>query len=425
MWQGDRGPRRPLRWALSGAMDLCGVGASIQNGNAANAPQLIAPTSDEPASSGSSLPTLVVQKKGLRVKYFSSAVSGLAVIVALGAPFPHAALATPTFVQGTAFSTARLSSYAIPLTRPVAQGDLLVGWFSQYNAPEQVQVSDNVNGAWTRAVAGSLTFDDDTGDIALYYRENSRAAPGGLSITVSVSATAYLQGSVAEYSGVALAGSLHSIAAAHGNESTVVDTGATAPVDAGELVFAALVAESNPGTITPGLSQGVRYTRRAPTSTGSDYAEDITSSAAGPQHGTATFTNAVEWSAVCAVFHPYPTTPPVPPSTPTGLHATSVASTRVALSWSQPVGSVAGYTVYRDGTAIGTSGPDSTIFLDPDVLPATIHTYTVNAFDLANDHSAQSASLTVATPSQSIEFVQGAADSPASRLRSGTLNLRQ
>src|SRR5437762_3562707 len=138
MWQGDRAPRRPLRWALSGAMDLCGVGASIQNGNAANAPQLIAPTSDEPVWSGSSLPTLVVQKKGLRVKYLSSAVSGLAVIVALGAPFPHAALATPTFVQATAFSTARLSSYAIALTRPVAQGDLLVGWFSQRSEERRV-----------------------------------------------------------------------------------------------------------------------------------------------------------------------------------------------------------------------------------------------------------------------------------------------
>ena len=244
-----------------------------------------------------------------------------------------------------------------------------------------------------------------------------------MTITVSVSATAYLQGSVAEYAGVALAGSLHTIAAAHGNESKIVDTGATASVGAGELVFAALVAEANPGTITPGTSQGIRYTRHAQTSNGSDYEEDITSSAAGPQHGTATFTNAVEWSAVCAVFHPYPTTPPVPPSTPGGLASTSVASTRVALSWSPSTGSVAGYTVYRDGTAIGTTGPDSTIFLDPDVLPATIHTYTVDAFDLANDHSARSAPLTVATPSQSVEFVQGAADSPASRLKSDTLTL--
>src|SRR5205809_2968589 len=425
MWQGDRGPRRLLRWALSGAMDLCGVGASIQNGNAANAPQLIAPTSDEPAWSGSSLPTLVVQKKGLRVKYLSSAVSGLAVIVALGAPFPHAALATPTFVQATAFSTARLSSYAIALTRPVAQGDLLVGWFSQYNAPGEIQVSDNVNGTWTRVAAGALTFDDDTGDIALYYRENSRAAPGGITIAVSASASAYLGGAVADYSGVALAGSLARVAAAHGDEGRVVDTAATAAVDAGELVFAALFTDAAPGSITPGSSNGIPYTRRAQTSSGSAYEEDITASAAGPQHGTATFGNAVEWYAVCAVFHAYPTTPPQRPSTPTGLGATSVASTRVALSWSPSSGSVAGYAVYRDGAGIGTTGPDTTIFLDRDVTPASTHTYSVDAFDLVNDHSAPSAPLTVTTPAVSPEFVQGVAASPAGRLSSYSLTLTE
>src|SRR5207248_3370136 len=168
-------------------------------------------------------------------------------------PLPRTAAAqstTPTFVQGAAFSTgSKVSTATVTLTRPVAEGDLLVGWVSEYGAPGQVQVSDNVNGTWTRAPR-SLAFQDDTGDIVLYYRENSQAAPGGMTITASVSSTAYLQGSVAEYSGVALAGSLHTIAAAHGNESKVVDTGATASVDAGELVFAGALAEANPGTIT-------------------------------------------------------------------------------------------------------------------------------------------------------------------------------
>src|SRR5438093_10456866 len=53
------------------------------------------------------------------------------------------------------------SSDLVTLTHPVAQGDLLVGWFSQYNAPGEIQVSDNVNGTWTRVAAGALTFDDD------------------------------------------------------------------------------------------------------------------------------------------------------------------------------------------------------------------------------------------------------------------------
>src|SRR6059036_3602706 len=349
----------------------------------------------------------------------------LAVIAILGVLLARPTVAqstTPTFVQAATFSTgSRVSTVTVTLTQSVAQGDLLVGWVSQYNAPAQVQVSDNVNGAWTRA-PGSLHFEDDTGDIALYYRENSQAAPSGMTITASVSSTAFLQGSVADYSGVALAGALDQIVSAR-NIGTTVDTGATAAVDAGELVFAALVTGGDPSSVTPGSSAGVRYTPRAQNSNGSAFAEDITSSAAGAQQGTATLGAAANWIAVCAVFHAAPATAPQPPSTPAGLEATSVASTRVALSWSPSSGSVAGYTVYRNGSAIGTTRPDSTIFLDPDVLPATIHIYTVDAFDLANDHSARSAPLTVATPSQSIEFVQGSADSPASRLRSDTLTL--
>src|SRR5256884_5293999 len=162
------------------------------------------------------------------------------VIATLGALLAPPALAqatTPAFVQGAAFATgSRVPTATVTLTRPVAGGDLLVGWFSQYNVPGEVQVSDNVNGTWTQAAAGAQAFDDDTGDIALYYRENSRAAPGGLTITVSVSTTAYFQGAVAEYSGIALAGSLAEVAAAHGNETTPVDTGLTPAVDAGELV---------------------------------------------------------------------------------------------------------------------------------------------------------------------------------------------
>src|SRR5947199_5807088 len=364
------------------------------------------------------------------VKHSPSALStaALAVIAALGVPLPRSAVAqstTPTFVQGAAFSTgSRVSTLTVPFTLSVGQGDLLVGWFSQFDAPEQVQVSDDVNGTWTR-VPGSLTFMSDTGDIALYYRENSQAAPGGMTITVSVSSTAYLQGTVAEYSGVARAGSLDQMVAARAPQGADVDTGATGAVGAGELVFAALVASPTPGSVTPGSSAGVPYTPRAQTADGSAFEEDITSSAAGTQYGTATLASATDWYAVCAVFHPAPAGPQEPPSTPTGLEATSVASTRVALSWSPSTGSVAGYTVYRDDSAIGTTGPDATTFLDPDVAPSTTHTYSVDAVDLANDHSARSAALTVTTPAESPEFIQGAAASTPDRVPSYTLNLTQ
>src|SRR5437667_11743899 len=366
----------------------------------------------------------------MTMKLLPSAPSGarLAVMVALAALLARPAggqATTPTFVQGTAFSTGdRVLTTTVTLTSPVAGGDLLVGWFSQYNDPGQVQVSDDVNGAWTRA-PWSLHFLDDTGDIALYYRENSQAAPGGMTVTVSAASAAYLQGTVADYSGVALAGALAQIVTARAPDAAAVDTGATAAVDAGELVFAALLTSPAPGSVTPGSSMGVPYTARAQTSNGSAFEEDITSSAAGAQQGTAALGAATDWYAVCAVFNSYPATPPVPPSTPTGLEATSVASTRVALAWSPPSGSVAGYTVYRNGSPIGTTGPDTTIFLDWDLTPATTHTYSVDAFDLTNDHSDISAPLTVTTPAVSPEFVQGVAASSASRLPSYTLTLRE
>src|SRR5437879_6509670 len=84
----------------------------------------------------------------------------------------------------------------------------------------------------------------------------------------------------------AVAGSLDQITSAR-DVGTAVDTGATAAVGAGELVFAALVTGGSPGSVTPGSGQGVPYTLRAETSSGSSYEADITSSAAGGQHGTA------------------------------------------------------------------------------------------------------------------------------------------
>src|SRR5213592_538787 len=122
---------------------------------------------------------------------------------------------SPEFVQGVAASPAgRLSSYSLTLTEPVAAGDLLVGWFSQFDVPGQVRVSDNVNGPWTRSV--STTW-GGSGDIALYYRQNSAAAPSGLTVTVLPPASAYLQEAVAHYRHVATAGALDQAVVADGH----------------------------------------------------------------------------------------------------------------------------------------------------------------------------------------------------------------
>src|SRR5207245_1350507 len=60
-----------------------------------------------------------------------------------------------------------------------------------------------------------------------------------------------------------------------------------------------------------------------------------------------------------------------------------------------PNSAVAGYTVYRGGTKIATV---TTTYTDKSVSPSTTYSYTVDAFDPAGNHSAQSSPATVTTP---------------------------
>ena len=270
-------------------------------------------------------------------------------------------------------------------------------------------------------VPTSLAFQNDGGDIAMYYLANTKASAGGVQITVSASSATYLDGTVAEYSGVALAGPLDQVVAARG-VGTSVNAGSTASVPAGELVYSAVITGQPAGGYTPGSSQGIPYTTRISADSGSVDESDITSSVAGSQQGTATLAASTDWYAVAATFQPLPANSS-PPTAPTGLSATSVASSRVSLQWSASTGSVQGYTVFRNGTAIGAT--KATTFLDQTAAPATGYTYTVDAFNAAGQQSPQSSPVQVTTPARSPTFVQGIATSPGSRASSLTLTLFQ
>jgi hypothetical protein len=324
-----------------------------------------------------------------------------------------------TFQQGAAFTSGtRSTSQTFTLSRPVHAGDLLVGWFAQFNVTGNVTVSDNVNGAWTRA-PGSLTFQSDTGDIAMYYLPNSKASASGLTITVSAPSPAYLQGTAAEYSGLAVAGPLDQLSSARG-VSTAVNTGSTGSASAGELVYSALITGSSPGSVTAGAG----YTARAQTSNGSSYEQDILTAAAGPQTGTATLGASADWYAVDATFriNPGDTNPPGAPS---NLQSLSAASSRVALSWSPGSGDLTGYAITRNGSIVGRTASNQTTFLDTTVAPGPQYTYTVASFDGSGLMSTPSNSVVVNTPATSPTFVQGTAASPGSRMTSLTLTLSQ
>ncbi len=89
-----------------------------------------------------------------------------------------------------------------------------------------------------------------------------------------------------------------------------------------------------------------------------------------------------------------------PPSVPGGLSASATSTPSVVLNWSASSDNVGvtGYTIYRGGSMLTTVPGNQLTFEDTSVVGSTTYTYTVDAFDAAANHSAQSASASATTP---------------------------
>ena len=85
------------------------------------------------------------------------------------------------------------------------------------------------------------------------------------------------------------------------------------------------------------------------------------------------------------------------PAAPTGLSAITVTDTTADLQWNPAVDNigVVSYTIYRDGSEVGTA--TATTFVDAGLSPSTAYSYTVTATDAAGNVSPASAALTVNT----------------------------
>jgi len=98
---------------------------------------------------------------------------------------------------------------------------------------------------------------------------------------------------------------------------------------------------------------------------------------------------------ITATTSPSSTTPP---SVPTGLAGTAASSTQVNLSWTASTDNVgvAGYNVFRNGTKVGSI--QTTSYQDTGLSAGTTYIYTVSAYDVAGNTSAQSGGVSISTP---------------------------
>lgn len=87
-----------------------------------------------------------------------------------------------------------------------------------------------------------------------------------------------------------------------------------------------------------------------------------------------------------------------PPTAPANLSGSAVSATQINLTWNASTDNtgVSGYTVYRNGTKIGTAS--GTSYSDTGLSQNTSYTYTVSAMDSAGNVSPQSAPIAITTP---------------------------
>jgi chitodextrinase len=110
------------------------------------------------------------------------------------------------------------------------------------------------------------------------------------------------------------------------------------------------------------------------------------------------YSRALSSAEVSAIYN-YTAGPPdtTPPTVPTDVSATAVSPTSITVTWTASTDNVgvAGYKVFRNGTQVGTSPTNS--YTNTGLTASTEYSYTVAAYDVAGNVSAQSSPAATAT----------------------------
>lgn len=231
-------------------------------------------------------------------------------------------------------------------------------------------------------------------------------ASGSLSIGLSGSFEAAL-GAINEYAHMA-ASPVDGSAVYNTGTGATESSGSVTTTAAGGMVLMASLETSDinftytqSGTNVFSASQGDAMTGQT------QYALAPTAGAYTLTAGTG---NSWDWMSVAVPYLAYSgivSSDTTAPSTPSGLSASALSSSRVSLTWSASTDDtgVAGYNIYRNGGQVGTSA--STSYTDTGLSASTLYSYTVSAYDAATNESSQSSSATATTDDAATSFSLG------------------
>ncbi len=91
-----------------------------------------------------------------------------------------------------------------------------------------------------------------------------------------------------------------------------------------------------------------------------------------------------------------------PPSVPTNLAASAISSSQINLTWTVSTDNVGvtGYNVFRNGIKVGTSATNS--YSDTGLQASTVYSYSISAYDAAQNNSAQSSAKSAITATSAL-----------------------
>jgi chitodextrinase/lysophospholipase L1-like esterase len=218
------------------------------------------------------------------------------------------------------------------------------------------------------------------------------ALVGGDTIKITFSGSVgFLQALATDWQGIISGtGRLDAKATRQGNATSLSTNATPATVQGNELVIGSFAA-ATPGGFTAGTSYAPFATQlkgQVGTTYRNQWQEYRLVSSTGSYNATATSSQTTQYAGAVATYKAVDGTPP---STPTGLNSTASTVNSVTLSWTASTDdvAVAGYHLYLNGNAAGTSTSTSATFSG--LSCGNTYTFGVDAYDAAGNNSPQAA----------------------------------
>jgi chitodextrinase len=256
-------------------------------------------------------------------------------------------------------------------------------------------VSVTYNGVPMTSAGKVHSYNRTDGFIELFYLVAPAAGTHPVQVTLTGGSAEIEAGSVS-FVGVNQAAPVRNIVIAFGNSTAPSVTVASAP---GNMVVDAVAF----GTTISNSGKTSRWIRNQNGNTAGGNGAQSTAAGASSVTMGYTTSNMADWWAIIGmdIVAASDVADTSAPTRPANLAATPVSQSQINLAWTASTDNVgvAGYTVFRNGSQVGTTA--STSYSDSGLAASTTYTYTVDAFDAAGLHSARSFSTSATTLSGS------------------------